>query len=196
MNSYRKLVIFVLSALVLGGGWAIWNADQKLKQEEALHRQQQASQNKQDSMTGQNVSFTVTEGKVKKWKLEALNAVYSENRAQATLKEVKGEFYDAEGKPVLQFSAPEGLYLTKDNTVTLSGGVIANSAQKQENGGKGGQMKAPTMTWSGKSDWVTAKGGAELTFPQGKSTAQTCRFTLDFSNIQLEGGVNSSLSPL
>ncbi len=200
MNSYRKLVIFVLAALILGGGWAIWNADQKLKQEESLRHQQQASQNKEDSMTGENVSFTVTEGRVKKWKLEAAKAIYSENRAQATLTEVKGEFYDAQGKPVLRFAAPKGLYLTKNNTVTLSGGVIANSAQKQENGegsgGKGGQMKAPTMTWSGKSDWITANGGAELVFPEGKSTAQTCRFTLDFSNIQLEGGVNSSLSPL
>lgn len=195
MTAYRKLVVLVLALLLLGGSWAIWNADQKLKREEAWRRQQ-ATVKTTDSMTGQNVSFIVTEGKVKKWKLEATQAVYSENKAQATLTEVKGEFYNAAGKPILHFTAPKGVYTSKTNTVTLSGGVVAQSAQSTEEGGQGGLLKAPTMHWSSQSDWVTANGGAELSFPQGKSTAQTCRFTLDFSNISLEGGVSSSLSPL
>lgn len=194
MTPYRKLILFVLIFLLVGGGLAVWNADQKLKQEEAFRKQQEATKSRAN-MTGKNASFTVTEGKVKKWKLDAATAVYSEDNAQADLTDVHGEFYDKEGKPVLQFSAPTGKYLTKNNMVTLSGNVIAKSTQQVGQGGKGGELKAPTMSWNAKSDQVTATGGVELTFPEGKSTAQTCRFSLDFSNISLEGGVTSALSP-
>jgi LPS export ABC transporter protein LptC len=196
MNSYRKLIFLALTILLLGGGWAIWNADQNLKREEDIHKQQQEASRKKPTMVGQNASFTVTEGSVKKWKLDAASATYSEDNSEALLKDVKGEFYDAEGKPILEFSAPNGKYLTKNNQVTLSGGVIAASRQKPEAGGKGGTLKAPTMYWNAKTELVTATGGATMTFPEGKSTAQTCRFTLDFSNISLEGGVTSSLSAL
>lgn len=194
MSSYRKLILFSLLLLIIGGGLAIWNADRKMKQEAAIRKEQAAKQNS-PSMVGKNASFIVTEGKVKKWKLDAATAIYSENNSQADLSQVKGEFYDVTGKPVLKFSAPKGTYTTKNNAVTLSGGVIAESTQQVGQGGKGGKLIAPKMVWSAKSDQVTASGGVELTFPQGKSTAQTCRFTLDFSNISLEGGVTSALSP-
>jgi len=145
-------------------------------------------------MVGHNVSFTVTEGAIKKWKLEAGKAIYNKTHTTAQLSDVKGEFYDAKGEPVLQFTAPEGQYVNKNNAVTLSGGVVAKSTQQVGQGGKGGQLLAPTMTWNAKTNRVTASGGVELTFPEGKSTAQVCRFTLDFSNIALEGGVSSSIS--
>lgn len=178
----------------MGGSWAIWNADQNLKREEAIHKQQQEASQKKATMVGQNTSFTVTEGSVKKWKLDAATAIYSEDNSQALLSDVKGEFYNAEGKPIMGFSAPKGKYLTKNNQVTLSDGVIAASKQKPEAGGKGGTLTAPTMHWNANTEWVTATGGVTMTFPEGKSTAQTCQFTLDFSNISLEGGVTSSLS--
>lgn len=197
MTSYRKLILFVLIFLLVGGGLAVWNADQKLKREEEQRRRDAVAQTS-PSMTGKNASFTVTEGKVKKWKLEAKTATYSEDNAQADLTVVRGEFYDKTGKPILEFTAPKGKYLTKNNTVTLSGGVVAKSIEKEgtegSKGGKAGELKAPTMTWNTKSDLVHATGGVELNFPQGKSTAQTCKFTLDFSNISLEGGVNSAIS--
>lgn len=195
MTPYRKLILFVLIFLLIGGGLAVWNADQKLKQQEALRKQQEEAAQSRANMTGKNASFTVTEGKVKKWKIDAATAVYSEDNAQADLTDVRGEFYDKDGKPVLQFSAPKGKYLTKNNTVTLTGNVIAKSSQQVGQGGKGGELKAPAMSWNAKSDQVTATGGVELNFPEGKSTAQTCRFSLDFSNISLEGGVTSSISP-
>lgn len=195
MNSYRKLILFALAILLLGGGWAIWNADQNMKREEAIRKRQQEAAQKSPTMTGKNASFTVTEGNVKKWKLDAATAIYSENNSEATLTEVKGEFYNIQGKPILRFNAPQGKYLTKNNKVTLSGGVIAESTQTPDEGGKGGKLVAPTMTWDAKTEVVTASGGVEMTFPEGKSTAQTCRFTLDFSNISFEGGVTSSLTP-
>lgn len=193
MTSYRKLILFVLIFLLVGGGLAVWNADQKMKREEEQRRRDAVAQNS-PSMTGKNASFTVTEGKVKKWKLEAKTATYSEDKAQADLTVVRGEFYDKTGKPILEFTAPKGKYLTKNNTVSLSGGVVAKSIEGEGQEGKAGQLQAPTMTWNAKSDLVHATGGVKLDFPQGKSTAQTCKFTLDFSNISLEGGVTSAIS--
>jgi LPS export ABC transporter protein LptC len=192
MQAYRNLVIIALLLLLFGGGWAIWNAGQKVAPPPATSL---SSQNSEDStMVGHTVSFTVTEGAIKKWKIEAAKAVYNKTHTTAQLSDVKGEFYDAAGKPVLQFNAPTGQYTNKNNAVTLSGGVVAKSTQQVGQGGKGGQLNAPTMTWSAKTNRVTASGGVELTFPEGKSTAQVCRFTLDFSNISLEGGVTSSIT--
>jgi LPS export ABC transporter protein LptC len=192
MSSYRNLVIIVLLLLVVGGGLAIWNADRKLSHT-PNPSQSAAQQNQGPAMTGQNVSFVVTEGEIKKWKLQASHAIYNEARTEADLTDVKGEFYDKDGKPVLQFTAPKGHYTNKDNAVTLTGGVVAKSTQKNLQGGQGGDLTAPQMVWSAKTDNVVASGGIELTFPNGKSTAQTCRFSLDFSKITLEGGASSSI---
>lgn len=191
MQAYRNLVFTALLLLILGVGWAIWNAGQKVAPPETTN----ATKHHEDStMVGQNVSFTVTEGAIKKWKLEAAKAVYNKTRTTAQMSIVKGEFYDVKGEPVLQFTAPTGQYTNKNNAVTLSGGVIAKSTQQVGQGGKGGLMVAPTMTWSAKTNLVTASGGVELTFPEGKSTAQVCRFTMDFSKIALEGDVASTIS--
>lgn len=191
MSSYRNLVIIALLLLLAGGGLAIWNANRKAADAPPPQEETTAEQ---PSMIGKNVSFTVTEGETKKWKLEASKAIYNESHSQADLTDVKGEFYNEKGEPVLSFTAPKGKYLSKDNAVTLSGGVVAKSTKETSNGGKGGTMTAPQMVWSAKTDVVTATGGTELTFPEGKSTAQTCKFTLDFSNIVLEGGVSSTIT--
>ncbi|MCE3235053.1 MAG: hypothetical protein K0Q50_1233 [Vampirovibrio sp.] len=189
MSSYRNLVIVALLLLLVGGGLAIWNAERKV----ADTPPPQETTAEQPSMVGKNVSFTVTEGETKKWKLDAAHAIYNESHTQADLTDVKGEFYNAKGEPVLSFTAPKGQYTNKNNAVTLSGGVLAKSVKDTSSGGKGGTMKAPQMVWSAKTDLVTATGGTELTFPEGKSTAQTCKFTLDFSNIELEGNVSSTI---
>jgi len=188
MQAYRNLVIFALLLLVFGGGWAIWNAGQK-----APDSNLNAPKTHDSTMVGKNVSFIVTEGAVKKWKLDAASALYNKTRTSAQLETVKGEFYDAKGQPVLQFTAPRGHYTSNNNAVVLSGGVVAKSSQQVGQSAKGGQLVAPTMSWDAKSSKVTATGGTELTFPEGKSTAQTCRFTLDFSKIELEGGVASTV---
>jgi LPS export ABC transporter protein LptC len=188
--SYRNLVIIVLLLLLGGGGLAIWNAEQNVSKRPVKAPETQATQGSQ--MIGHNVSFTVTEGEVKKWTLVALQAIYNESRTEAHLTGVTGQFYDKDGKPVLQFSAPKGEYLNKNNAVELTGGVIAKSTRDMGAGGKGGELHAPKMVWNAKTDQVTASGGIELTFPQGKSLAQTCHFTLDFSNIILEGSVTST----
>ena len=193
MSSYRNLVIIILILLFVGGGLAIWNADRKLSQTPDTTQTQQ-SKDEGPSMVGKNVSFTVTEGELKKWKLTAAKAIYNETNTEADLTDVTGEFYDKDGEPVLNFTAPIGHYTNKNNAVTLSGGVVAKSTQQVGQGGKGGELKAPKMVWDAKTDRVTASGGIDLTFPQGKSTAQVCRFTLDFSNISLEGGAESLIT--
>lgn len=189
MSSYRNLVIITLLLLLAGVGFAVWNAEQHTPPPETP----KALPADSNDMIGSNASFTVTEGEVKKWKLDAKTAVYNENRTEAKLKDVQGEFYDETGKVVLTFAAPQGYYSNKDNAVTLTGGAVAKSTQDMAHGGKGGELKAPKMVWDSKTSQVTASGGIELTFPQGKSIADVCKFTLDFSNISLQGNVSSTI---
>lgn len=190
MFSSRNLTLIVLLFLMLAGGLAIWNAERKAPKVQAPVEQ---SEDNQSTMVGRNASFIVTEGEVKKWRLIAHKAVYNESRSEAQLSEVKGEFYDKQGKPVLSFTAPKGHYTNQNNAVELSGGVLAQSTQQLGQGGKGGTLKAPTMVWSAKTDQVVASGGVALTFPEGSSTAQTCKFTLDFSHMVLQGNVASTI---
>lgn len=185
MSSHRNLVTIII-VLVLGGvGLAIWNANQSAAPEKKVVE----ATDQESAMTGQNVSFIVTEGEVKKWKLEAAKAIYNEAKTEAHLQTVKGEFFDKDGKSVLHFTAPEGEYASKNNHVLLKGGVVAVSTKED-----GGELRAPQMTWDAKSKEVVASGGVELTHQQGKSLAQSCRFDLDFSKIALQGGVTSTVT--
>lgn len=195
MNQYKNLILILFALLLVGGGLAIWSANKSAPPETVQTTQTPSSQ-----VTGKNVSFIVTEGEVKKWKLEASQAIYNEDQTEAHLTDVHGEFYDKTGKPVLQFTAPKGEYTNKNNDVVLSGGVVAKSITgkdgKPASGGPGqaGEMHAPQMTWNAKSQQVTARGGVQLSFPQGHSSASVCRFNLDFSDVQLEGGVSTQVS--
>jgi LPS export ABC transporter protein LptC len=186
MTKYRALVVIAFVLLLVGGGLAIWNAERKAPAPEPTSQQDAASA---PEVVGQNVSFIVTEGEVKKWKLDAVQAVYSEDRTEAKLRDIKGEFYSADGKPVLQFTAPQGEYVNKNNAVVLTGGVVAKATSEE-----GGELHAPKMVWNAKTDRVVASGGIEMRFPQGTSTAETCRFTLDFSQLALEGRVTSLIT--
>jgi LPS export ABC transporter protein LptC len=184
--SYKNLLILVLAVLVIGGGVAIWQSGKQ--DPDAI--QTEAPQ-EDSTVTGKNVSFVVTEGETKKWKLDASQAFYNDDQSSARLKNVRGEFYDADGKAVMTFSAPEGNYANKNNAVILTGGVTAKSVKEG-----GGQMQAPKMTWSAKSQNVLAEGGVQMDFGEvGKSQASTARFALDFSVISLEGGVRSEIAP-
>lgn len=185
--SYRNLVIAALLLLVVGGGLAIWNAGKAPQQKEAAPVEATGSDSE---VVGKNVSFIITEGEVKKWKLDAVKAVYNENQTTAHLNDVKGTFFNKEGKPVLNFTAPEGEYASKNNQVVLKGGVIAKATQQDGNN----ELHAPQMSWDAKAKEVVATGGIELLHDKGKSIAQTCRFDLDFSHISLEGGVTSTVT--
>lgn len=191
MSSYRNLVIFVLLLVLVGGGLAIWNADRKAAQMEETKKRHEATQHS-NAMIGRNVSFTVTEGEIKKWKLNAVKAIYNQDRSEADLTDVKGTFYDKKGVPVLTFTAPLGHYASRNNAVILTGGVFAKALQVKK-GEVAGELRAPRMLWDAKNNQVTASGGAELNFAQGKSLAQVCRFTLDFSSVALEGDVSSTI---
>lgn len=186
MSSNRTLVIIAFLLLMLGGGLAIWNANRTTSQDtaESLDKEPAGPE-----MVGRNISFIITEGEVKKWKLEAVQAIYNEAHTEAHLKTVKGEFFDKDGKSVLHFTAPEGEYANQNNHVLLKGGVVATSTQEN-----GGELYAPQMSWDNKAREVVASGGIELVHGQGKSLAQVCRFALDFSHITLQGGVTSTVS--
>src|SRR6478609_1868647 len=125
MNT-RNIMMITLLLLVVGGGLAIWNAG---REAEPKHLSVKKSiQN--DEMLAHNVSFVVTEGQLKKWKITAETAKYNQSRTDADLTAVSGEFYDKDGKPTLQFMAPKGIYRSEAKAVTLTGGVTAKTMKK------------------------------------------------------------------
>jgi|GEM_PF-2888073 len=210
MNT-RNIMISTLLLLILGGGLAIWNAGQNSESTKPLSVKK-SLQN--DEMLAHNVSFVVTEGQLKKWKIVAETAKYNQSRTDADLTAVSGEFYDKEGKPTLQFTAPKGIYRSMAKAVTLTGGVTAKTLKKGTNsaasvatpslntplaaageGGilDGGEIRSPKMVWDASSSWVNATGGVKLKFAKGTTTATACKFNLDFSQLTLKGDVASAM---
>ena len=209
MNT-RNIMISTLLLLILGGGLAIWNAGQNTDTKPLSVKK--SLQN--DEMLAHNVSFVVTEGQLKKWKIVAETAKYNQSRTDADLTSVSGEFYDKEGKPTLQFTAPKGIYRSMAKAVALTGGVTAKTLKKGASattseatssvnaplaaageGGilDGGEIRSPKMVWDASSSWVNATGGVKLKFAKGTTTATACKFNLDFSQLTLKGDVASAM---
>jgi LPS export ABC transporter protein LptC len=200
--SSRPLVIGLLLLLVGGIGFAIWTVRDTAP---PAHTVAQPEKEKDSGLTGENVSFLVTEGERKKWKISAKKAFYNDAHSVAQLTDIQGEFYNASGQPILKFQAPKGQYLNKNNAVELSGGAVAKSVEATDpkapqkastSGISQGELKAPKMVWNAKTDRVTASGGVVLSFPHGVSRAQACKFNLDFSVISFSGNVASTLKAL
>ncbi len=197
MSSYRNWVFGALAVLLVGGGLAIWNAEKNASRLPSVPEKPLKQPGEAGQMVGRGVSFIVTEGELKKWKLTAARAVYNPEHTDAVLSDVKGEFYNAKGEPVMAFTSKDGNYVNKDHAVVLTGNVIAKSIDgaNQNANSRKGELKAPRMLWDSKTDWINATGGVTMIFPQGKSVAQSCRFNLDFSQIALHGGVASTIEP-
>jgi LPS export ABC transporter protein LptC len=204
----RTVMILTLLLLVAGAGLAIWNAAKNTPPTAPVTT---AKALQDDEMVAHDVSFVVTEGQIKKWKIIAETAHYNESHTNADLLKVRGEFYDKVGKPVMSFTAPKGIYRHKNHAVTLTGGVLAKtlkdapmapplgvsapaSPPKEGHILDGGEIASPKMIWDAKSDWVNASGGVKLTFAKGTTTAQACRFNLDFSQLFLRGNVASAIT--
>ena len=181
----KNILILVLTLLLIGGGLAMWNATRQTSDIEITE-----AATTDPTIVGQNVEFTVTEGEVKRWTMKAVQATYNDAHSEADLIGVTGQFFDADGKPIMTFTAPKGHYANQDNAVKLEGGVAVKSTDA-----KTGSISAPTMIWSAKNNEVLAEGGVEMDYPSlGVSKAGSARFTLDFSKISLEGGVSSEIA--
>lgn len=192
----KKLLLTLFVLLLVGVVIAMMTANWQTQDAEKLKAAQQQAQEDKSNITGEAVSFTVTEGEQKKWVIDAKEAVYFTDHSGATLKKVTGRFFDKTGKPVLSFTAPAGEYKTKDQQMKLTGGVSVAAIKEKtaENTGNDFGLTAPNMAWSSRSNIVVASGG--ITMKQGKagtSTAQRCQFALDLSSISLEGGVVSQM---
>jgi LPS export ABC transporter protein LptC len=137
---------------------------------------------------GQDVTFIVTQNGKKSWVLHADQATYSADQRVANLVTVKGQTYNAAGKAVAEFTAPAGRYDQADKNITLLNGVTAKSMAD-----KPVTLTAPTLTWKSNQPDATATGGVTVQNPGfGKSTANQCQFSLDFSRIALQGNANTT----
>ncbi len=176
------------------------------------------SRNSDTTMVGEGVSFVVTEGEIKKWEIRAEQANYYPDDSGADLVNVTGEFFDESGVPILSFKAPEGS-TTNKNEVELRGGVIITSIGKntdeagpdvgdsnatakttqeqttpQDTNPNGSRLTAPTVSWNTRSDFVEASGGIHVA-SQGfaVSKSERCKFSLDFSTVELGGDAYSEI---
>ncbi|MEM0950536.1 MAG: LPS export ABC transporter periplasmic protein LptC [Cyanobacteria bacterium P01_H01_bin.74] len=204
MKASRKVLL--ITACILGAVLiaAVWNTRQfSLESIQAPSKNTAKERNADETgLVGETVSFLVTEGDRKKWKIIAQQAIYAEDRASAKLNDVNGVFFNAAGKPLLTFTAPKGQYTNENNAVTLSGGVVVQSVESEtvdkdqsaDNAAvSSNKLTAPTMVWDASSDYVQASGGVTLTFPNGQTQADRCKFSLDFSDVSFSGRVRSQL---
>ncbi len=141
-------------------------------------------------ITGENVTFTVTEKEHKKWELQVRETVYYKDQSGANLTNISGTFYNDAGEPVVTFTAPKGTYVDKDKAVVLTDGVTVTSIDQS-----GSSLKAPSLTWSTKKDQVYASGGIELNMGgYALAHAERCEFSLDFSTVSLLGNARSEIA--
>jgi LPS export ABC transporter protein LptC len=201
----KPLLYLVILAIMAGVGWSIWSVKQRhlptISQAPKTTTPANASK-----LSGQNVSFTITQNSHKKWELLAKTANYNNDNTDAVLEGVTGLVYNEVGKPIAQFSAPNGVFKAKQNALNLCNGVQATqvttdspslldvsnpTAAKPEVM----TLTADTMAWRGDSPKVLAQGHVRLNQPkQGVSTADKCQFTMDFNQVTLSGHAQSNWS--
>jgi hypothetical protein len=108
-------------------------------------------------------------------------------------------------KPLAQFEAAQGAYDQSKKILHLSHGVrIAAFGGKGEStplgekeapsNGKHPVIMADELIWQQSRSMLEAKGHVSVLTPGfGKTTAQRCQFSLDFSKIRLEGDARSEM---
>lgn len=188
--SPKIIVTAVLLLLLAGGGSAIYMATQQTQK--ALEAETQTVSPEDEAnpkVVGENVTFTITEGEVKRWEIKVKKAFYFPDHSGADLLDVYGHLFDDDGEITATFTAPKGVFDQKSQGIDLSGGVVVNGG-----GDEPATLKAPHLTWSPKKEKISADGGVELTRQGfGVSRADRCQFSMDFDFVALEGNAQTEL---
>lgn len=188
MKSRTVLYGIVLALLAVGIGSA-WIAQYQLNSRNANNAEATAKNEGRADVVSEHVTLTVTEGAAKKWQLVVDTAVYNKHDGEAQLTGVTGEFYGPNGEAIAHFQSPRGLYNETTKSMTLLDGATMRSVEN-----KGALIQAPTLTWSTRSDRVTATGGVIATVAEGlQSRGQSAEFALDMTDVAFRGGVTTQL---
>ena len=143
----------------------------------------QISQNTSADSEKVNIEdMTVTETREgqKFWEIYAESGRYENNANQVILTNIKGNFYK-NGKVVLSFEAPQGIYNGKSKEVKLTGGTRAITD-------KDIFIAAKELGWIGHTDKIIAKGNVKIRKGADFLTfADMAIFTTDFSNVKALG---------
>ncbi len=189
MNPQKTLIYTLLGAIVFGGIISILLTGQYISTTSPSSGDN-PNQKQMGDITGENVTFTVTEKEHKKWELRVKETVYYKDQSGANLTEISGEFYNDKGEAVVSFSAPKGTYIDENKAIELTDGVTFKSLDKNSS-----SLKAPSVTWSTHKDLVYAKGGVELNMGgYALAHADRCEFSLDFSTVSLLGQARSEIA--
>jgi LPS export ABC transporter protein LptC len=192
---------FLVLLAVAGAGLAIFRSQTILNSTAPDQKEAAPSNTSSESlskaMVGQNVSFTISEGAKKAWTFQSKNVHYSEDALIATLDTVEGKFYAPSGRVTATFKAPAGTYDQAKKRIHLTGGVTVSEGEGAPKSSSTEQqsLTSPNLTWASGIRTVVADGGVVLKHPNHSlSKADRCRFTLDFSEIRLEGHAQTQLS--
>lgn len=185
----QKILLILAFCVIIGGGAAAIFYAREQTQDAPIVEQTPLEQNAGDpKVVGENVSFTITEADHKRWEILAQKAYYYPDRKGAKLQGMTGKLFGDSGEATATFTAPTGELNQEIKSILLTGGVTVQSTDGEST------LQAPLMKWSPSSKNVEAEGGIHLTKKGfGKSTADKCLFSMDFSFIALEGNAQSEM---
>lgn len=162
------LVVFAVAAALI---WA-FSAPQPMPEEP-----QDQTAPRSLAYTG-NTIVEEKDGK-KTWELTAVTIEIDPKTNDTVLKEVIGRFYQADGS-VIELTAPEGIYETKQQTVKFLQGVAAKAAD-------GSSFEADSASWNTAQELLHAEGSVKVIKEDAVLTGDMLDSDAAFENVKVSG---------
>ena len=166
-------IIFIIIILLLGTVAFIFAGKWTKEFQEYL-----LSQGSLEYAKAHDIVITETKDGIKYWEIYAAVGEYDTNKVQATLTDIVGNYYQ-KGEVVMSFTAPNGVYNSEKQEVSLSGFVRIVGKDDAE-------VTADKISWVTTEDIVKAEGNViinkanELIALSDKAT-----LTTDFVKIEI-----------
>lgn len=189
MNPKKLAIIFFLGIIIAAGAGSIFYTMFRLRNhQEFLSSDYKPEVEQIEKAKGQTITLTETEGGRRKWVLKMKEIKYSKDNSLAQLIEINGLVYGDNNAILFAFNAPEGQYHKEKNQILLHKGAKMISPEAKI------KIQAKEMSWSSKGKQIQASGNIQMEKSGfASSKAQHAIIAMDFSKIQLSGGVTSTL---
>ncbi|MGF1538617.1 MAG: LPS export ABC transporter periplasmic protein LptC [Elainellaceae cyanobacterium] len=116
------------------------------------------------------------------WRVVADRAVYSQDRQDAEIENLTGEFF-RDGEPVYDVSANEGDVLQNGEQLVLRDQVVIKDLES------GAVLTGDELTWNPEENLITISGQVEGTHPDLTLSAGSADAYIDEQRIVVKGGV-------
>lgn len=138
----------------------------------------------QQNQTMDYVGNTIVEEKDGKrlWELKARTITLDPQTQLATLKDMHGKYYEADGQ-VLEITAPNGIYDQKTKNIKMTGNVAIT-------GGDGLSFYAQSVDWDNGKQLFTGTGNVQITRGDMQASADQIESNNGFTNFKLQGNAH------